>query len=155
MEPEDKSLTEVVTIAFVNFLNEFKNRTLTKAVIDCFEKPFEPKFRSNRNANSEISEKRMHAKAKKQKTASGQFQPIKFVEEITRVLKHEREYKSNRQMNESNALNSLYLSENKTKFDKALTSRIDNIQIENYANSILPLDLANFHLSDVNNLPKM
>ncbi len=58
-------------------------------------------------------------------------------------------------MNESNALSSLKLNENKTRFKKALTSRTENIPIENYAISFLPLDLANFHLSDANSLPKM
>ncbi len=46
-EEPDKSLTEVVTISYIEFLNETKNKTLTKAVIDLWKKPFEPKIRKN------------------------------------------------------------------------------------------------------------
>ncbi len=70
IEPEDKNLVEETTICLINFLNETKNKTLTKAVLDALSKPFEPQIRKARSETCESSERLLIARVKEQlKTA--------------------------------------------------------------------------------------
>ena len=49
----------------------------------------------------------------------------------------------------------LSISDKKQRFGKELVPKIENFPISNFANSIFPLDLANFSLVDHQQLPKM
>ena len=157
-EAEDKSLTEVITISFVQSLNKEKNKFLNKAVIDSFSKPFEPKIRQKKAKVPENTEKQTIGKLSESMKVDAKFQPIRFVQQLSRAIKTNpcgKNEKSKHITSELNALSSLVVKPKQSKFQNVLTPKIDNIPISNYANSIIPLDLANFRITDYADLGKM
>ncbi len=86
-EAEDKSLTEVITISFLQSLNKEKNKFLTKAVIDSFPKPFEPKARQKRKKVSETLEQQAIGKLSESMKTDAKLQPIRFVQNLSRAIK--------------------------------------------------------------------
>ncbi len=121
---EDKRLTEVITICFLKSLNEIKSKFLTKAVIDSFPKPFEPKFRKDEKKFIGNSDEQIIAELNESLKENERFQPIRIVRKLSRAFKANtcgKNGKRTRIMNESNALNSLFVKPKQRNFRKALT----------------------------------
>ena len=157
-EAKDKSLTKVITICLLKSRNEIKYKLLTKAVIDSFPKPFHPKIRRGKTKISEKWKKQTIAKLSESTKAEENFRPIRFAQKVSRAIKSNRCGKNEQReriMNDLNALNSLVVKPKQSRFRKVLTSKIDNIPLSKYANSILPLHLANFHITDHSKIGKM
>ncbi len=145
-EPEDKSLIEETTICIIILLSDFQNKSVTREVIDSLSKPCEPKRVKSRVKATENSEEKLIGRVKEQLNADGYFRPITSVPKLFNSLKKEQKTikrTSGRRKNEMNDFASLSISDRKQRFEKELIPKNGNFPIAIFANSVIPLDLAN------------